>query len=111
MGFNIKQLKIGGSFYDVVETDNLRDDDDGHKISGTIIESEHIIKIDKNLDLQNKFQTLLHEFIHGICWQYKIEDTETFIVQMCSGIFALIIDNPEYLKKILKFAAKQKELQ
>jgi hypothetical protein len=111
MGFNIKQLKIGGSFYDVEYVDDLIDPDDKRKLDGRIIESNHTIKIEKFLDNQSQLQSLLHEAIHAICWQYNIDDTENFVVQICNGIFSLIVDNPEYIKKILKFAAKQKELQ
>jgi len=109
MELDIKKSKILGSYYDVEYVDNLRDETDGHKISGRIIEVDKLIKIEKSLGLQNKLQTLLHEDIHGLCWEYVIDDPEKVVGQMTSGIFALIVDNPEFIKKILEFASLQKK--
>ncbi|MDD5219836.1 MAG: hypothetical protein PHV11_04620 [Candidatus Bipolaricaulis sp.] len=108
MKSDIKKQKIGGSYYNVQYVENLRDPEDNKKLDGRITETDHIIKIESSLDYQGKLQSLLHEDIHAICWQYKIEDVENFVVQMSSGIFALIVDNPEFIGKILKFASKQK---
>lgn len=104
MKLDIKKVKILGSFYDIEYVDNLRDEVDGHKISGRIIEVDKVIKIEKSLSLQNKLQILLHEDIHGLCWEYIIDDPEKVVGQMTSGIFALIVDNPRFIEKILKFA-------
>lgn len=109
MNLNIKKSKILGSYYDVEYVENLRDEDDGHKISGRIIETEHKIKIEKTLDYQNKLQTLLHEDIHGLCWEYAVDDPEKYVRIFSSGLFALIVDNPDFIKKILKFASMQKK--
>lgn len=109
MELDIKKSKILGSYYDLEYIENLRDPDDGHKISGRIIETEHKIKIEKTLDYQNMLQTLMHENIHGLCWEYVVDDPEKVVRQFASGIFALIVDNPEYIEKILEFAKEQKK--
>ena len=105
---DIKKSKILGSFYDVEYVDDLRDPDDGHKISGRIIEADKVIKIEKSQSFQSKLQTLMHEDIHGLCWEYVVDDPEKIVRQFASGFFALIIDNPEFIKKILKFASLNK---
>ena len=109
MELNIKKSKILGSYYDIEYVADLRDPEDGKKISGRILESEKLIKIEKYLSLQNQLQTLLHEDVHGISWEYSIVDPEKFVNNITSGIFALIVDNPEFIKKILKFASIQKK--
>ena len=108
MELDIKKSKILGSYYDVEYVEDLRDPDDGHKISGRIIEADKLIKIEKSLGLQNKLQTLMHEDIHGLCWEYAVDDPEKYVRVFSSGLFALIVDNPEFIIKILKFATLQK---
>ena len=106
---DIKKQKICGSYYNVQYVENLRDPEDNHKLDGRITEKNHLIQIENSLDFQGKLQTILHEDIHSIVWQFEIENAEKFIVQITNGIFALIVDNPEFIKKILKFASFQKE--
>ena len=108
MSFDIKKQKIGGSYYNIKYVEDLKDPEDNRKLDGRITEHNHIIYILNSLDIQGKLQTILHENIHSIFWQYKIEDVEKFIVQITNGIFALIVDNPEFIKKILEFASKNK---
>lgn len=109
MDLDIKKSKILGSYYDVEYVDDLRDPDDKHKLDGRITESNHTIKIDKNLDYQGQLQSLLHEDVHAISWEYAIGDPEKFVRLISSGFFTLIVDNPEFIKKILKFASTQKK--
>jgi len=109
MELDIKKSKILGSYYDVEYVEDLRDPDDGHRISGRIIEADKLIKIEKSLGLQNKLQTLMHEDIHGLCWEYAVDDPEKYVRVFSSGLFALIVDNPEFIKKILEFASLQKK--
>jgi glycerophosphoryl diester phosphodiesterase len=104
MELDIKKSKILGSYYDVNYIDDLKDPIDNHKLDGRIIEDSHLIKIDKNLDYQSQLKSLFHEDIHAICWEFAIEDPEKFVRFIANGIFALIIDNPEFIKKILEFA-------
>ena len=104
MELDIKKSKILGSYYDIEYVEDLRDPGDKRKLDGRIIENGHTIKIEKNLDYQSQLQSLLHEDIHGLCWEYMIDDPEKVVGQMTSGIFALIVDNPEFIKKIIEFA-------
>ena len=108
MSFDIKKQKIGGSYYYVRYVEDLKSPDDNRKLDGHITDSDHTIKIESSLDGQSTLQSILHEDMHAICWQYKIENEEKFIVQITNGIFALIVDNPEFIKKILEFASKNK---
>ena len=104
MELDIKKSKILGSYYDIEYVEDLRDPIDNHKLDARIIENNHKIKIDKNLDCQGQLKALLHEDIHSICWEYMIDDPEKFVGQISKAIFVLIIDNPEFIKKILEFA-------
>jgi hypothetical protein len=105
----ITKSKILGSYYDIKYVDDLRSPDDNHKLDGRIIEDGHLIKIDKNLDLQSQLQALFHEDVHAICWAYAIEDSEKFVRVITGGLFTLIVDNPKFIKAILKFAKQNKE--
>jgi hypothetical protein len=107
MKLNIKKVKIGSSIYDVEYVRDLTSN--GNEISGRIWEIDKLIKICTDGTYQNQFQTLLHESVHGICWEYGIKDIEDFVVVLSNGIYALIVDNPKFIQKILDYTKKLKK--
>lgn len=105
MKLNIKKQKIGSSIYKVEYFSKLTDDK-GIDLAGRILEINRLIKICTDGDEQNQLQALLHEDIHGVCWEYGIKDVEDFITVFSNGIYALIIDNPKFIQKILDYTKK-----
>jgi len=108
MKLNIKKQKIGGNYYSVEYVEHLQDGK-GVDLSGRILEINHKIKICTDGDLQNQLQALLHEDVHGFCWEYSIKDIEDLVLPISNAFFALIIDNPKFIQKILDFAKKIKK--
>ena len=106
---NIKKIKIGSSWYDVKYVNNLKDGK-GKLLFGRIWQDTHIIEIDKKNSYQRTLQALLHESIHGICWEYIIEEDEDsgLVEPISNGLYAFIIDNPGLVKEILKHAERIK---
>jgi len=104
----IKKSKIGSSWYDVEYVDDLKNEQD-KRLFGRIWQDKKIIRIDKGCSYETQLQALLHENIHGICWEYAIDDDEELVLPISNGIFAFIINNPEFIREILKYTEKIKK--
>lgn len=106
MKLNIKKVKIGSSYYDIKYIYDLRDIKNA-RFLGFFNAAKKLIEIDDNC-LQTELQALLHECIHGIVWDkaIKIDDEEKVIEPLASGLYALIIDNPKFIQKILDYTKK-----
>ena len=108
MKLNIKKAKVGSSYYDVEYIDELKGES-GRDLSGRIWETNRLIKIISTESYQKQLQTLLHECIHGICWEYGIKDLEDVVEPISNGLYALIIDNPKFIQKILDYTKELKK--
>jgi len=107
MKLNIKKSKIGSSYYSIEYVDEIIED--GRRLSGNIWEENRKIKVVTWECYQKQLQTLLHENVHGICWEYNIGSANTIVEPLSNGFFAFIIDNPKFIQKILDFAKKIKK--
>ena len=106
MKLNIKNSRIGSSHYEVKYVDDLKDER-GKLLYGRIWQSSKIIKIDKNCCYETQLQALLHENVHGICWEYSIEDDEDMVEPFSNGLYAFIINNPKLIKLIVSQAKRR----
>lgn len=100
----IKKLKIGSSWYDVEYVDDLRDEDN-RVLLGRIYRSLRKIRINKTCSYQSMLQVIHHEGTHGVMWEYNIEDVEDLVEPMSNGNYAFIINNPEFIRAILRCAS------
>lgn len=70
---------------------------------GHIDFDRHIIEIDKTLrDTQGHEQTFLHELVHGIVKEFKIdfsENEENVVDKLADGLHQVIRDNPKIFMK------------
>ena len=108
MKLNIKKVKIGSSYYDVEYVDELKDEK-GTNLSGRIFEINRLIKICTESTIQHQLQVLLHEDLHGLLWEYGITDMEDVVIPLSNALYALIIDNPKYIQKILDYTKELKK--
>lgn len=109
MKLNIKKTRVGSSFYDVEYVKKLKGSNDV-ELSGRIWEQIRLIKIVDTESYQKQLQTLLHENVHAMCWEYavKVAEEENIVEPLTNAFFAFIMDNPKFIKLILKFASSQK---
>ena len=107
----VKKVKIGSSYYDVEYVDDLRDEMD-RILLGRIFRSLCLIKINKGVcGYQSMLQVIHHETTHGIMDEYGIEDVKDLdlVTPISNGNYAFIIDNPEFIREILKHAEEIKK--
>ena len=109
MKLNIKKTRVGSSFYNVGYVEKLKGDNDV-ALSGRVWEATREIKICNTESYQKQLQTLLHENLHAMCWEYviKVTEEENIVEPLTNVLFAFIMDNPDFIKLILKFANSQK---
>lgn len=98
------EVKIGGLNFKVVSSDetiilNAR------QCKGMIDYEFHTIKIDNTLqDVQGQEQTFLHEVLHGIIYDRKIDlqdDEEDIVDDIAIGLHQVIKDNPHIFKEVI----------
>jgi len=106
MKLKIRTTRIGSSHYDVKYVKDLKNDK-GRRLFGRIWQDKKLIEIDEENSYETTLQALLHESIHGICWEHIIDDDDRELVEpITNGFYAFIMDNPEFIKLILKHAEK-----
>ena len=101
----IKSSTIGGSRYKIKYVKDLKNEN-GKLLFGRICQISKIIEINEDLSEETQRQALLHEDLHGVMWEYAIDDDEELVEPLSNGLFALIINNAEFIKLILKHGGK-----
>ena len=103
----VEGITIGSSYYRVLYVDDLKDEK-GKRLFGRIWQDKKIIEINKGCSYETQLQALLHENLHGICWEYVIDDDEDLVEPMSNGFYAFIINNSEFIREILRYAKVKK---
>lgn len=65
-------------------------------LKGQIKFLESVILIDESMNLDLKYQTLLHEVIHAICdltGNYDIGENEKAVQSIASALYCLLVEN------------------
>lgn len=93
-----RTIRIGSVDYTVEKTDEYLKLD-GEQCLGIINYEEQTIKLAKNIQHEQILeQTFLHELVHGIVHEYKVDfaaDEETIVDTMALGLHQVIRDNLE----------------
>jgi hypothetical protein len=98
----INTVKIGNQTYDVFEVECV---DKHDTLAGQIKFFESEIRIQKELSIELKQETILHEVIHGIENFFGLDLEEDEVKQLGRGLTMVFKDNPkllEYLKDVTK---------
>ena len=101
-----EKSRIGSSHYDIKYVTNLKNEK-GQRLFGRIWQDKKIIEIDKDSSYETQLQAILHENLHGIFWEYALDDDEELVEPLSNGWFAFIINNPKFIREILCFAEKR----
>ena len=110
----ITKIKTGSSFYSVKYMKELRSELDKILLGQTDLDNE-IIEISTDFPYFVQLKTLHHEGTHGIFAEYDLygsEDKdvrENEVASFSRAFLAFIIDNPEFIRQILKYAGRMKK--
>jgi len=96
----IDKLKICSSIYDVKLINNVQKKQG--EVFGDVDWDTLTIRIGSKFPKQRQLQTILHEGTHIIEHEYQIKfEDENVVERLSNAIYALIIDNKEFIKEIV----------
>lgn len=90
-------VKIGAHRYEINYQDSLIVDPDDYRVLvGQVIHSAGEIKVQTGKRQSSQIaETLLHEIVHGIDLDRRLELDERQVNQVAAGLLAVMVDNPE----------------
>ena len=84
----VMELNIGGHDYKIIELP-LKHDDDDKELYGRHMVKENIIMINEDIHDSRKKETLLHEILHAVFYNYGLQHKEGLIDAISNGMFQL----------------------
>jgi hypothetical protein len=88
------KVKIGGIIYNVkLISGKVNNELHERNYIGRIDHERCIITVDSDIDNQRMVNSLLHELVHGIEYQYQIEISEKDIDRFANGLYQVLKDN------------------
>lgn len=87
------RIKIGGIEYKIELIDEVMDDIHTAEYIGRVLYKENKIKILNSYSDEKKFRAMLHEIIHVLDDDYKIEIKEENMCRLEAGLFQVLKDN------------------
>ena len=93
----MEKLKILGCDYELSEVDRVARDE--FKF-GEVDHVEQTILISRNLKLQRKAETIIHEVLHCLLFamgESDLHDNEAFVNMLSAALTQVLRDNPELL--------------
>jgi len=98
----IKKIKIISSIYDVKYVKKLVGERN-NKLLGHIDWDLKLIEINNSkYPIHTQLKTMMHEIVHGINKENNFFMPEKKVELLSNGIFALMLDNKEFIREILK---------
>ena len=94
-------LKIGGVRYKVEDKNELRDKT-GILVNGLLKTDQCLIQVATDVAETKRDIILVHEVIHALEEYFDIDGGEHIVTKMAHGVFAFIVDNPEFIQDIIK---------
>jgi len=102
-----KEIKIGYRNYKIKNLDSIVSK--CNEINGQFLSSDGIIALSSEEDSISHTNTLIHEILHGIVYQWGIDIDEKEEEKICNtianGLTTVLVDNPwllTYIQKNLK---------
>jgi Zn-dependent peptidase ImmA (M78 family) len=81
-------LHIGGHDYSILEL-SLEHEDSSKELYGRHLVKENLILINKDIHDSRKKETLMHEILHALFYNYGLEHDESKIDAISNGLFQL----------------------
>ena len=87
------KVKIGSIIYDIDLVDCDNSEFSELKLFGSIDHIKNKITIVKSLNKQRTWQTLFHEVLHAIDFDYQTNLSEENLTRLANGFYQVLIDN------------------
>lgn len=87
------KIKISGIDYEVEFVEEIRDDIHEVEYRGRTLYKENKLLILDSYSTEDKFRTLLHEVIHVLDNDFKLEMEENTIRRLTVGLYQVLRDN------------------
>ena len=110
----ITKIRTGSSFYSVKYMKELRNELDKILMGQTDLDNE-FIEINTDFPYFVQLKVLHHEGTHTIFDEYDLYDSkdkdvrENEVASFSRAFLTFIIDNPEFIRQILKYAGRMKK--
>lgn len=86
-----EQIKVGGMKYSVIEKDTV---DNNPQCFGVCVYHDTHIEIKKDLAVERKEQTVIHEMLHGVFFESGFEEhQEEMIGRVSTVLYQVLKDN------------------
>tara|TARA_R100000995_G_scaffold10194_1_gene4244 strand:+ start:163 stop:492 length:330 start_codon:yes stop_codon:yes gene_type:complete len=82
------RIAIGGHEYEVIFTD-LKHEDAAKELYGRHEVKDNIIYINNNIHESRQKETLIHEILHALHFNYGLQHKEGYIDALSNGLFQL----------------------
>ena len=86
--FKTMNLNVGGHKYDIMVLP-LEHEDNNKELYGRHLVKENTILINQDIHKSRKEETLIHEILHAIFYNYGLEHKENEIDAISNGLFQL----------------------
>ena len=87
------KIKIGGIEYKIEFIDEIKDDIHTSEYIVRVLFREQKIKILNSYPIEKKFRVMLHEIIHVLDEDYKMEINEENLCRLEAGLYQVLNDN------------------
>jgi len=88
-----KKINIGGIDFKIEIIKDISNDLNIAEYRGKVLFKKDKILILDSYSNKGKFRTLLHEIIHILDDNYRLELTEELIIRLASGLYQVLKDN------------------
>lgn len=99
MGDKPASIKVGGHHYAVEYEPLIYDTDEQQEYLGRASYQEAKLQIKTGRAPSQMAETFLHEVVHAISNDRRLEMSEHQVDQMAAGFLALMIDNPKLFEQ------------
>tara|TARA_R110000868_G_scaffold65399_9_gene195723 strand:+ start:1873 stop:2193 length:321 start_codon:yes stop_codon:yes gene_type:complete len=95
------RIVIGGHEYKVIFTD-LQHEDSTKELYGRHEVKDNIIYINKNIHESRQKETLIHEILHALHFNFGLQHNESYIDALSNGLFQLGLGDYLWTKSLKK---------
>ena len=95
------KLNIGGHTYTILECE-LNHEESDKELYGRHLVKDNLILINESIQESRQYETLMHEILHAIFYNYGLDHDESRIDAISNGLFQLGMGDYLWTKSLKK---------